>query len=247
MDQISTKATHSTPLYQLAIKSALNQNWKEAIRINQELLELQGEEVATLNRLAYAYLKSGNLSSAKTTYRKVLRLDKYNPIALKNLKWLGNFSKTDIHHDPSISPTPTIFLEEPGKTKIVTLVNLAPARILCNIITAQQVYLVPKKHSVEIRDGNGQYIGALPDDLSHRLRRFIATGNTYDAYVKNVAQKCVTVFIRELSRGKRFAHIPTFSIFATTVNQHESTYTNMGAESPTSEAEETETTAPAEE
>lgn len=196
-----------------AIKCALSQNWKEAIRINQELLNEKADNVQALNRLAFAYLKSGNITSAKTTYRKVLKIDKYNPIATKNLKWLGNLNKNDIHHDSSISSTPTIFLEEPGKTKIVILVHTAPTRVLCNLITAQKVFLLPKKHAVEIRDNKDTYIGALPDDLSHRLLRFINAGNTYDAYIKNVAKNSVSVFIRELKRGKRFVNIPSFSVY----------------------------------
>ena len=49
-----------------AIKSALRQDWKEAIKLNLELLDLDKEDVETLNRLAYAHLKSGNIASAKT-------------------------------------------------------------------------------------------------------------------------------------------------------------------------------------
>jgi tetratricopeptide (TPR) repeat protein len=194
-----------------AIKSALTQNWKEAIRINLELVNENKEDVAALNRLAYAYLKSGTIATAKTTYKKVLKIDKYNPIALKNLKWLNNLTKNDIHQNTSAA-SPTIFLEEPGKTKIVTLVNPAPFRVLCNIMTAQQVSLQPKKHSIEIRTGTNVYIGALPDDLSHRLLRLIAAGNQYDAYIKNVEKNTVSVFIKEIKRSKRFSNVPSFSI-----------------------------------
>lgn len=196
----------------IAIRHALNQNWKDAIKVNLELLEQNGENVEALNRLAYAYLKRGQLTLAKTTYKKVLKIDKYNPIALKNLKWLSNLNKNDIVQNSHSSPAPTIFLEEPGKTKLVSLVNLAPARILCNLITAQKVFLNAKRRTVEIRDGRDTYIGALPDDISYRLIRMIESGNLYDAYVKNVAKNAVVVFVRELKRGKKFADIPSFSI-----------------------------------
>lgn len=195
-----------------AIKSALAQNWKEAIRLNQELLDLNSENVAALNRLAFAYLKSGSIPSAKTTYKKVLKIDKYNPIALKNLKWLTNLSRKDIDHDTTVSPSPTIFLEEPGKTKIVNLVNPAPFRVLCNVMTAQKVMLHPKKHAIEVRNIKGIYLGALPDDLSHRLLRFISAGNTYDAYIKNVEKNNISIFIRELKRCRKFLHHPSFSL-----------------------------------
>lgn len=196
----------------IAIHHALNQNWKDAIKVNLELLDQNGENVEALNRLAYAYLKRGQLTLAKTTYKKVLKIDKYNPIALKNFKWLSNLNKNDIIQDSHSSPAPTIFLEEPGKTKLVSLVNLAPARILCNLITAQKVFLNAKRRTVEIRDGRDVYIGALPDDISYRLIRMIESGNQYDAYVKNVAKNAVVVFVRELKRGKKYADIPSFSI-----------------------------------
>lgn len=201
-----------TLLIDRAIKSALTQDWKEAIRINHEILSINHDDVESLNRLAYAHLKSGNLTTAKMTYKKVLKIDKYNPIAHKNLKWLENLTKSDIHHDPTASPTPTVFLEEPGKTKIVTLVYPAPVKALCNLMTAQKAKLVVKKHSLEVRNGQGTYIGALPDDLSHRLRLLISAGNVYDVYIKNVEKNLVTVFIRELKRGKKFIHLPSFSL-----------------------------------
>lgn len=213
---IFTTDAATIALSQIAIKHALSQNWKLAIKVNQELVEKNADNVQALNRLAYAHLKSGNLTSAKAIYKKVLKIDKYNPIALKNLKWLTHLTKSDIHPDPTISPSPTIFLEEPGKTKIVQLVHTAPFRILCNIISAQKVFLTVKKHSVEVRDGKNTYIGALPDDLVYRLLRFIAGGNKYDAYIKNVSKNIVTVFIRELKRGKKFVAIPSFPIFSTT-------------------------------
>ncbi len=210
-----TPITSTKPLIsaQIAINCALSQDWKEAIRINQVLLSQNSEDVEAINRLAYAYLKSGNLAQAKSTYRKVLKIDKYNPIAVKNIKWMENLTKNDIHSDTTVSPAPTIFLEEPGKTKLITLVHLAPFRVLCNLITAQQVFLIAKKHSVEIRDGKNNYIGALPDDLSYRLLRFIAAGNTYDAYIKNFSKNIVTLFIRELRRGKKYFDIPSFTLY----------------------------------
>lgn len=228
------------PLASLAINCALHQKWKEAIRINQELLEINEADVPALNRLAYAYLKSGSIASAKTTYKKVLKVDKYNPIALKNLKWLSHLTSTDIHQDENISSTPTIFLEEPGKTKIISLVHPAPTKVLCNLITAQRVRLVPRRHSIEVRHitGSGRdiYVGALPDDVSHRLLQTIAAGNTYDAYIKNVAKNTVTVFIRELKRGKKFMHIPSFSVY--TLRTENSNNKDPGEQKKTEDDEE---------
>ncbi len=208
-----------THLSNQAIQSALTQNWNEAIKINLQILEQNKDDVGTLNRLAYAYLKSGNLSSAKTTYRKVLKIDKYNHIAIKNLKWMENLTRSDIRDDISNNTAPTIFLEEPGKTKIVTLAYPAPSRTLCNLMTAQRVFLIAKKHSVEVRCNSGIYIGTIPDDLAHRLRIMMSAGNTYDAYIKNIDKNIVVIFIRELKRGKKFAATATFSSINKNLNR----------------------------
>lgn len=203
------------PLISKAIQSALNQNWLEAIRFNLELIKVNSEDVETLNRLAFAYLKSGDILNAKAHYQKVLRIDKFNPIANKNLKWLNRITQSDIHQNPAvISPPPTVFLEEPGKTKIVLLVNLAPVKVLCNLLVAQEVKLLPKKHSIEVRDNLDGYIGALPDDVSYKLLKFFTGGNTYTAYIKGVTQNSVSIFIRELSRSQKFNNLPSFPVFA---------------------------------
>lgn len=199
-------------LIQSAIKSALTQNWNEAVRINSLLLETEAEDVESMNRLAYAYIKLGNLDLAKETYKKVLKIDKYNPIATKNLQRLETLTKADLHQEFASLPTPSVFLEEPGKTKIVTLVHPASAKLLCNLMTAQKTNVVVKKRAIEIRNGKGEYIGALPDDLSHRLRILMEAGNTYDAYVKNVKKTEVTIFIREVKRCKKYAQFPSFAL-----------------------------------
>lgn len=195
---------------QQAIDAALAQNWPQAIALNLNLIQENHEDVAALNRLGYAYLKSGAIEEAKMTYQKVLTFDKYNPIALKNLTWLQNVNKKDILQNHAASSSPTIFLEEPGKTKIVMLVNVAPPKILCNIMTAQQMQMVPRRHAIEIRDGNNLYIGVLPDDLSHRLLQFLQMGTTYDVYIRSISKSAVTVFIREMKRSKKHADLPSF-------------------------------------
>ncbi len=202
----------NTNLFHQAISAALNQDWKKAIQCNLALLEDDPDNIEAHNRLAYAYLKNGNIEKAKSTYKKVLKIDKYNPIATKNLKWLSNLNRADIQKQVTISTSPNIFLEEPGKTKIVTLVNPAPNRILCNLASAQKVHLVPKKHSIEVRNDSETYLGALPDDLSFRLLKLITAGNIYDAYIKNVTNNSISIFIRELKRGKKYHLVPSFTV-----------------------------------
>ena len=67
-----------------------------------------------------------------------------------------------------------------------------------------------KKHSVCIANEQGIYLGALPDDLSHKLITFISGGNKYDVYVKFSTSKKLTVFIRETERSTKFENQPSF-------------------------------------
>lgn len=196
---------------QAAINAALNQDWKEAISINIALLKSNKNSISLLNRLGFAYLQSGQLSLAKTTFQKVIKLDSYNQIAAKNLKKLGLVKQKDILKNPKKQVQPMSFLEEPGKTKIVECVNTATVQVLSTLTPGEEVELKAKNHTVEVRNSQSVYLGALPDDVSFRLIKFLAVGNTYQGLVKSTNKSTLVVFIREISRGKRYATQPSFT------------------------------------
>lgn len=201
----------SHPTAEHAIAAALAQDWKEATRINLAILKSDKNDLEALCRLAFAYLKTGQLLAAKRTYLKVLALDKYNQIASKNLKKMTTLKKKDMANEACTFMSPMIFLEEPGKTKIVECVHAAPAHILSTLSAGQEVFLKPKPHGIEVRTSSQTYIAALPDDMSFKLNRMMAGGNTYQTIVKGVDKKSVKIMLRELSRGKRFASQPSFT------------------------------------
>ncbi len=203
------KKTPVNPL--MAIDSALKRDWKKAIHINILLLKENKIDIDALNRLGYAYLMNGQFKDAKQVYQKVLKLDSYNQIALKNSKKLINLKRKDLTQSSQGSISPLFFLEEPGKTKIVPLVNTAPSQILSSLSAGQEVLLKAKNHCVEIRSDNNTYLGALPDDLSFKLNKFLAAGNTYQVIIKSIGNNVLTVLLRERTRGKRFAHQPSFT------------------------------------
>lgn len=193
-----------------AISAALVLDWDKAIALNTILLKENKADIDALCRLAYAQMKLGQFISAKRTYQKVLAIDQYNQIATKNLKKLGNLKKKDVATTAESTLSPMIFLEEPGKTKIVECVHVAPPGVLGTLSSGQEVAIKVKNHAVEIRSLNDAYLAALPDDLSFKLNKMIAGGNTYQAIVKNVDKKSFRILLRELSRGKRFAKQPSF-------------------------------------
>ncbi|MBI3955372.1 tetratricopeptide repeat protein [Candidatus Gottesmanbacteria bacterium] len=201
-------------LQQNAINCALTHDWKQAVDNNKALLEINSDDIDALKRLAYAYTKLGKIEKAKKIYRQILNIDKYNHIAQKNLEKIKSlpksFKENSLVSIVSSQITPGQFIEEPGKTKIVILTNTAPFSVLSKLHIGDTVYFHPKKHTVEIRSSNNTYIGALPDDISFRLLKFIQAGNDYYVFIKNIHSKGVSIFIKEIKRGKKLINQPTF-------------------------------------
>lgn len=193
-----------------AINAALSQNWEEAIRLNLAILEQDPDNLDAYNRLGFAYNQVGNAEKAKKMYESVLKRDQYNQIAQKNLLKLQN-KHTSTGNGATAFISPLMFLEEPGKTKIVLCVNPAPANIIASLSCGQEVKMKVKKHCIEIRDDENRYLGALPDDISFKLSRYMDGGNEYKAVIRSIAKNNLTVFIREISRGKHYTNQPSFT------------------------------------
>lgn len=199
--------------YDLAQKSidlALKGSWEEAIKINKEILKETSEDTDTLNRLAKAYFENGNTSFAVKTCQKIIKIDSFNSIALKNLSRWKSVKK---HVPCSVhSSKPTSFIEESGKTKIVTLLNLGDAKIISTLNTCDEVFLNAHTHRVSLTTEDGKYIGRLPDDLALRIRRLISLGNAYQSFIKSVDQKEIKIFIKEVQKSQKSKNIPSFPI-----------------------------------
>lgn len=192
-----------------AIQTALQGNWQEAIAMNKSLIAENPEDIDALNRLGLAYTILGKLKEAKSTYQKVIRIDPLNPIALRNLKKIKEkkFSATAKLSNSCINNK---FLEEPGKTKVVELVNIAQPKIVESLRTGQSLELSIKRLKIFALEGT-QYIGVLPDDIARRLIKFMKNGCKYEAYVKSATQHKVTVFIKEVKKSTRYKDQPSFT------------------------------------
>lgn len=200
-----------------AIKTALMGKWKTAITLNLALLKENPKDIETLNRLGYAFSAIGKIKDAKATYQKVLTLDTHNPIAIRNLKRLTEVKRGRVKSNgkkiKSLQGSGllnNIFLEETGKTKIVELVNVATPTIISQLQTGEALTLAIKRLKVFVLDENNQYIGMLPDDIGKRLIEFLKGGNSYEAFVRAVKDRRVTIFVKETKRAKRFKNQPSF-------------------------------------
>lgn len=188
-----------------AIQTALVGDWENAIALNELILREEPNDIDTLNRLAFAFLSIRKIKQAKTIYEKVLILDMQNPIAIRNLKRLNDPSKkrTNFHIN-------NLFIEEPGKTKIIELINIADKKIIFHLRSGERLTLCIKRMKIFALDQDNQYIGMLPDDLCKRLIKFIKAGNKYEAYTRTAESNKITIFIRELKRVNRYKNQPSF-------------------------------------
>ena len=134
-----------------AIQAALDANWKKAIEINCSILTSNPKNIDALNRLGFAYLNSGDSKKAKAAFEKVLKLDNFNPIASKNLSKLSVSITTKSpckgSKGKSHPISPNVFLEEPGITKTVSLLNIAVKTLLSSLYSGQPVLIIVVGHT----------------------------------------------------------------------------------------------------
>lgn len=204
--------SYSPNMTQQAIEAALNSDWEIALKLNKEIIKSEPQNVDALNRQAKAYLELGKSNLAKKYYTEALKFDPYNPIALKNLKIIKVFKGNGIHmmQQNKTKLSATLFLQEPGKTKIVNLLKVAEPQKLSKAFCGMQVNMTIKGKKITIADEKDDYLGILPDDISHHLIRLIKGGNKYDLVIKSVKVNGLSILIRETFRSKKFKNQPSF-------------------------------------
>lgn len=223
MDKQSPSFLEETQLEnrkQEAIAAALHNSWNEAVKLNLEILKSTPKETETLNRLANAYKEIGMIGKAKSTYKEVLGLDPYNSIASKNLEKLSALTKSDLERaqrggSQSVALSADLFLEEPGKTKVVELEDLAMGKILATMHTGDPVELVA--HGQEVTATiTGRRLGKFPPDLAARMAEALKNGSKFSAVVKAVIIKksrketSVNLFLRETIHSPKLGTAPFF-------------------------------------
>lgn len=196
-----------TSAAQTAVNLALSGKWIEAIEANLEILRVCPDDTDALCRLARAYMETGKAAKAKECIENVLHIDPFNQIAIKFHNRLKLAKNSNTSSSASCNES---FLEEPGKTKIIKLLNLGDTENYIHLDPGEEVKLIPYPHRVSINTLNGKYIGRLPDDIAARLKYLIKKGNKYQVLVKSVDSKDVAVFIRETEQGKGVDGSPSF-------------------------------------
>ncbi len=207
------------PKTQEAISAALEDNWQKALELNQQLLEKYPHDPDTMNRLARAYHEIGEPTQAKKIYQQVLEIDPYNQIAEKNLQRLASCKKAvrkENNNKPVSSLKGDLFLEEPGKTAVVTLTDTAMPGVLAHLQTGDEVSLVPHRNDVTVVSETGRRIGKVENSLAKKIAANLRAGSRFEAFIKSVSPKNgvkngslqVTVFIRESHRSPKVTESP---------------------------------------
>lgn len=195
-----------------SVEAALKSSWKEATEINRQILKLDKNNLAATLRLGFANLQLSNFKEAKKYYQRGLKLQPANTVAKENLDRIKILQsrKTKKGKKIKVLLDPNLFLEVPGKTKSVVLVNLGQKNTLAQLSIGQEVFQKPKKRKVEIRTKNDEYVGSLPDDLSKRLLLFLKADSVYTVFVKEAILNRVVIFMKEEKKGKKVGNYLSF-------------------------------------
>jgi tetratricopeptide (TPR) repeat protein len=185
----------------IAIQKALSNQWQEAAELNEQILAEDPQNIDALNRLAQAHIHLKNLDKACSIYQQVLKLDQYNPIAKRNFAKIKTLSTKGC--GLNISPTkPFNFIEEPGKTKTISLVRLGERLIISSLQPCLELDLHIRNQTICLYYDKS-YVGRLPDDVARRLIWLCKRENKYCAFIKSVEKDKVSVFIKETKQSSK--------------------------------------------
>lgn len=212
-------------LEQHAIDAAVKSQWELAIEINQKILAEDSMNLGACLRLGFACLQVKKVTEAKEYYVKALEIQPKNNIAIEHLEKIAILGTKGKSNTSNANLDPNLFLEMPGKTKTVKLVNLGQKDELAGLNIGQEVELKEKKRRLEVRSLDGEYIGCLPDDVSRRLMHFVNEESVYKTYIKETSLNDVAIFIREISKGPKVMQYPSFpsnpQMFMNDINHEE--------------------------
>lgn len=187
-------------LSQQAITLAVQSRWQEAIETNAEIVELDPGNAEAYNRLGKAYTETGQIAEAREAYENSLRADPANLIAQRNLERLSQISEAEaqaLAQKAGVKLSPQFFMEETGKTAVITLQHPAGPAALATLTAGDQAKLEPNEQHLVATTMEGTYLGRVEDQLAARLTRLMQSGNEYQAGVVGVDGNTVRIMVRE--------------------------------------------------
>lgn len=171
-----------------AINLAMESRWDEAVVANKEILESFPNDTEALNRLGRTLMELGKYQEARDVYSKTLSEDSENAIAKKNIEKLSHLigGPTDKGQGMQHKVVPQIFIEETGKTGMVSLTRGAPKEVLAKFSPGEEVTLSAKGVSMTVKATTGEYLGEVAAAHAQRLIKLMKGGNRYEAAIASM-------------------------------------------------------------
>ncbi len=198
IDPGEDKARLGRQMSQEAIALAMQGRWREAVAVNQSIIENLPTDVDAYNRLGKALTELGEFAQAKEAYSRALEFAPNNIIARKNLDRLSQLRETQAAvKDDRRKVPPHLFIGEVGKAGVVNLQNLAHQEILAKMAAGDQVYLKVRGQQLTVENERGEYLGQVELQHGFRLAKLIEGGNEYTAAIVSLGNDRAKVIIRE--------------------------------------------------
>jgi hypothetical protein len=188
-------------LEEQAIEFSINGEWNEAIKSNLQILKKLPNDIDAINRITYAYIQIGKTTLAKRMATLGLKIDKYNIIAKKNLNSLNSYPKKGKIKSECLENNLN-FIENPGTTKLITLICPGSKNIISKIRNGAELNLKIKRRRISAIHQNA-YVGCFPDDLCRKFITLINKGYKYEMFFKSYSGNKICVLLRETLSGQK--------------------------------------------
>jgi hypothetical protein len=193
-----------------AIALAMQGKWQEAIDMNKNIIKLFPDDVDAYNRLGRAYMETGEYPQSQKAYERSLKLDAYNAIAKKNLQRLTQLKTISRNPKEQVHTVEPHFIEEAGKSGVVTLQRLAASKTLARLVAGDLVTLKIDVTNLLAKTTTGDYIGTVEPRHAQRLIKLMKGGNKYSAAIISSDTNKVTIIIRETFTHPSLVGQPSF-------------------------------------
>ncbi len=189
-----------------AQQAALESNWAEALKLNDEFLERFPRDAEALNRKGRALIELRQLTAAKDAYSESLKSDPANMIARRNLQRLEMlYNRADglpegVDSALSHIPNSAVFVEEVGRTWVDELTNPADLGTLAEVSPGEKLQLSVEQGRLVVLNDDGVRLGEIESRTGHRVIDLIEGGNKYEIYALGVSGQSLRVILREIHR-----------------------------------------------
>jgi hypothetical protein len=189
-----------------AQQAALESNWQEALKLNDEMLERFPRDPEALNRKGRAQIELRQLNAARDAYSEALKSDPANMIARRNLQRLemlyNRAEGMPEGVDSSLShiPNSAVFVEEVGRTWVDELTNPADLGTLAEVSPGEKLQLSVEQGRLVVINDDGIRLGEIESRTGHRVIDLIEGGNKYEIYALGVSGQSLRVILREIFR-----------------------------------------------